>query len=91
MDYDQVVTQLQKIILLFSSEVGVVDVPEVNVAYKGQLNPGKLLLVDFDSHKVVENNELKARIANQYPYKEWLDNHKVPKLRRTNLSPTFIK
>ena len=35
-------------------------------------NPGKLL-VDFDSHKV----ELKARIANQYPYKEWLDNHKV--------------
>ena len=35
MDYDQVVTQLQKIILLFSSEVGVVDVPEVNVAYKG--------------------------------------------------------
>ena len=77
MDYDQVVTQLQKIILLFSSEVGVVDVPEVNVAYKGQLNPGKLLLVDFDSHKVVENNELKARIANQYPYKEWLDNHKV--------------
>ena len=44
MDYDQVVTQLQKIILLFSSEVGVVDVPEVNVAYKGQLNPGKLLL-----------------------------------------------
>ena len=28
--------------------------------------------VDFDSHKVVENNELKARIANQYPYKEWL-------------------
>lgn len=40
-------------------------------------NPGKLLLVDFDSHKVVENNELKARIANQYPYKEWLDNHKV--------------
>lgn len=36
-----------------------------------------MLLVDFDSHKVVENNELKARIANQYPYKEWLDNHKV--------------
>ena len=26
---------------------------------------------------MVENNELKARIANQYPYKEWLDNHKV--------------
>lgn len=33
--------------IVFSSEVGVVDVPEENVAFKGQLNPGKLLLVDF--------------------------------------------
>lgn len=57
--------------------MGVVDVHEDNVAYKGQLNPGKLLLVDFESHKVVENNELKVRIANQYPYKEWLESHKV--------------
>ena len=56
--------------------MGVVDVHEDNVAYKGQLNPGKLL-VDFESHKVVENNELKVRIANQYPYKEWLESHKV--------------
>ena len=63
--------------IVFSSEVGVVDVPEDNVAYKGQLNPGKLLLVDFESRQVIENNELKARIASQYPYKKWLDNNKI--------------
>lgn len=33
--------------IVFSSEVGVVDVPEENVAFKGQLNPGKLLLSTF--------------------------------------------
>ncbi len=63
--------------IVFSSEVGVVDVPESQVAFKGQLNPGKLLLVDFNEHKVIENNELKARIANELPYESWLSQFKV--------------
>ncbi|MGW7850035.1 glutamate synthase large subunit [Staphylococcus xylosus] len=63
--------------IVFSSEVGVVDVPEDNVAFKGQLNPGKLLLVDFKQNKVIENNELKARIADEHPYESWLDQFKV--------------
>jgi glutamate synthase (NADPH/NADH) large chain len=29
--------------LYFSSEVGVIDVDEEHVVYKGQLNPGKLI------------------------------------------------
>lgn len=63
--------------IVFSSEVGVVDVPEKNVAFKGQLNPGKLLLVDFNQHKVIENNELKANIADELPYESWLNGFKV--------------
>lgn len=63
--------------IVFSSEVGVVDVPESNVAFKGQLNPGKLLLVDFKQNKVIENNDLKGAIAGELPYKAWIDNHKV--------------
>ncbi len=53
------------------------DVPESNVAFKGQLNPGKLLLVDFKQNKVIENNDLKGAIAGELPYKAWIDNHKV--------------
>lgn len=63
--------------IVYSSEVGVVDVPEDNVAYKGQLNPGKLLLVDFNKNKVVENNELKSHIADELPYESWLSQFKV--------------
>lgn len=62
--------------IVFSSEVGVIDVPEENVAFKGQLNPGKLLLVDFLQNKVVENNELKTNIANELPYEQWLKDYK---------------
>ncbi|GGI43168.1 glutamate synthase large subunit [Mammaliicoccus stepanovicii] len=58
--------------IIFSSEVGVIDVDEENVVYKGQLNPGKLLLVDFKQNKVIENDGLKQRIANEYPYDEWI-------------------
>ncbi|MBI5975010.1 glutamate synthase large subunit [Staphylococcus canis] len=58
--------------IIFSSEVGVVDVPESEVAYKGQLNPGKLLLVDFNQHKVIDNDELKTTIAEKHPYESWL-------------------
>ncbi|REH85780.1 glutamate synthase large subunit [Staphylococcus felis] len=58
--------------IIFSSEVGVVDVSESDVVYKGQLNPGKLLLVDFTQNKVVDNDELKLSIAKKKPYQTWL-------------------
>ena len=45
--------------------------------FEGQLNPGKLLLVDFNSNKVIENNELKTHIAHKYPYKDWIDQYKI--------------
>ena len=63
--------------IVFSSEVGVIDVPEEEVAYKGQLNPGKLLLVDFNEQKVVDNNTLKSRIAEERPYANWLDEYTI--------------
>lgn len=60
--------------IIFSSEIGVVDVKEEDVVYKGQLSPGKLLLVDFDQSKIIENDELKDRISNEYAYSKWLEN-----------------
>ncbi|MFC3418937.1 glutamate synthase large subunit [Salinicoccus hispanicus] len=58
--------------IIYSSEVGVVDVEESAVLYKGQLSPGKLLLVDFDQSKIIENDELKHNIATQKPYSQWM-------------------
>lgn len=63
--------------IIFSSEVGVIDVEEEDVAFKGRLNPGRLLLVDFDKHEVVHNHMLKAEIASELPYETWLKKHKV--------------
>lgn len=59
--------------IIFSSEVGVFDTDEEDVIYKGQLSPGKLLLVDFDQSKVIENDELKDRIAREHSYSDWIN------------------
>ena len=39
------------------SEVGVVDIPAEDVLRKGRLNPGMMLLVDFENHTVVEDRK----------------------------------
>lgn len=59
-----------------ASEVGVVDVGPENVAQKGRLHPGTMLLVDFVNHKVVDGDELKQQQSSKYPYAEWLERQK---------------
>ena len=54
------------------SEVGVVDIPPKDVLYKGRLKPGNIFLVDFDEHRVVDDNEVKLRYSQKHPYGEWL-------------------
>jgi len=66
--------------LILASEVGVVDVDPAQVAYKGRLQPGKILLVDFDEQRVVSDSELKAKYMAKYPYASWAK--QVPILKK---------
>lgn len=63
--------------LILSSEVGVLDIPESNILEKSRLMPGKILLVDTKQKKVISDTAVKNHFANENPYGEWLDlNHK---------------
>ena len=42
--------------VIMASEVGVVDIPPEDVCRKGRLNPGMMLLVDFEKHAVVNDD-----------------------------------
>jgi glutamate synthase (NADPH/NADH) len=64
--------------VVMASEVGVVDVPSADVAVKGRLQPGNILLVDFDEGRVVADDELKARYTSARPYGAWLEQSAVP-------------
>ncbi|XP_078168767.1 NADH-dependent glutamate synthase 1 isoform X1 [Carex rostrata] len=63
--------------VIMASEVGVVDVDPADVAKKGRLNPGMMLLVDFENHKVVDDDALKKQYSEARPYGEWLKRQKL--------------
>lgn len=60
-----------------ASEVGVVDIPPEDVSRKGRLNPGMMLLVDFENHIVVDDEALKKQYSLARPYSEWLGRQKI--------------
>jgi len=63
--------------IIFSSEVGVLEVPEEKIVQKGRLSPGRMLLVDLEEGRIVSDQEIKQRIANEQPYQEWVKENVV--------------
>ncbi|KAJ9545634.1 hypothetical protein OSB04_025341 [Centaurea solstitialis] len=63
--------------VVMASEVGVVDIPPEDVSRKGRLNPGMMLLVDFEKHTVVDDEALKQQYSLARPYGKWLEKQKI--------------
>ncbi|KAL2584576.1 hypothetical protein AAZV13_14G136700 [Glycine max] len=63
--------------VIMASEVGVVDIPPEDVRRKGRLNPGMMLLVDFEKHIVVNDDALKEQYSLARPYEDWLKRQKI--------------
>jgi glutamate synthase (ferredoxin) len=64
-------------LLVLASEVGVLDIPPENVAYKGRLEPGKMLLVDTHEGRIISDEEIKHKLATEHPYRDWLNKYQV--------------
>jgi glutamate synthase (NADPH/NADH) large chain len=58
--------------VVMASEVGVLAIPEERIVRKWRLQPGKMLLIDMDEGRIVEDEEIKARLAAAEPYEDWL-------------------
>jgi glutamate synthase (NADPH/NADH) large chain len=65
-----VITDQDHVIL--ASEVGVLTVPEERIVRKWRLQPGKMLLIDMEEGRIVEDEEIKRTLADAQPYAEWL-------------------
>jgi glutamate synthase (NADPH) large chain len=60
-------------LVVLASEVGVLDIEPDRVIRRGRLQPGRIFLVDTVAGKLVEDEEVKAELAAQHPYADWLD------------------
>ena len=59
-------------LVVLASEVGVLDIAQERIVRKGRLQPGRMFLVDTASHRIIEDEEIKAQLAAERPYDEWL-------------------
>ncbi|HZC27307.1 MAG TPA: glutamate synthase large subunit, partial [Actinopolymorphaceae bacterium] len=71
-------------LVVLASEVGVLDLDPKSVVRKGRLEPGRMFLVDTAEHRIIEDEEIKGRLAEEHPYDEWLH---AGLIRLENLPP----
>jgi glutamate synthase domain-containing protein 2/glutamate synthase domain-containing protein 3 len=64
-------------LVVMSSEAGVIDLPPEKVRRKGRLQPGRMFLVDTREGRLIVDNEIKAKIARQKPYRRWLEENRI--------------
>jgi glutamate synthase (NADPH) large chain len=59
--------------VVLASESGVLPIPDSEILRKWRLQPGRMLLIDLEQGRIVEDDELKAELAAARPYRDWLD------------------
>jgi glutamate synthase (NADPH/NADH) large chain len=64
-------------LVVMASEIGVLDIPEEKIIKKWRLQPGKMLLIDFEQGRIISDEELKADLAAARPYQRWLDETQI--------------
>jgi len=58
--------------VILASESGVLPVPEERILRKWRLQPGKMLLIDLEQGRIIDDDEVKKQLATENPYAEWL-------------------
>ncbi|MEP7180885.1 MAG: glutamate synthase large subunit [Betaproteobacteria bacterium] len=63
--------------VVMASEVGVLDIPERKIIKKWRLQPGKMLLVDTEQGRIIDDDELKRALATAKPYRGWIERSRI--------------
>ena len=63
--------------LIMASETGVLPVKPEEVAFKGRLQPGKMLLCDLREQRIIPDEEIKRRLYSRQPYAAWIKNKQI--------------
>ncbi|MBY0432367.1 MAG: glutamate synthase subunit alpha, partial [Rhodospirillales bacterium] len=64
-------------LVVMASEMGVLDIPQEKIVRKWRLQPGKMLLIDLEKGRIIDDAELKAELCKAHPYQRWLDQSQI--------------
>ena len=82
-------------LVVMGSEAGVLALDEERIAKKWRLQPGRMLLIDLEEHRIISDEEVKRTLSTRHPYRTWLDRTQIvledqhpvpPRAPRTNES-----
>ena len=60
-------------LVVLASEAGVLDLDPAKVVKRMRLQPGRMFLVDTAQGRIISDEEVKAELAAEHPYAEWLE------------------
>ena len=69
--------QMKDGLVVMASEAGVLQLPAGEVVRKGRLRPGRMFLVDTKEGRIVEDDEIKRKLATAKPWREWVSANQV--------------
>jgi len=59
--------------VMMASEMGVLTFPQERIVKKWRLQPGKMLLIDMQQGRIIDDGEVKKELAQAKPYKQWIE------------------
>lgn len=60
-------------IVMMASEMGVITFPQEKIVKKWRLQPGKMLLIDMEQGRIIDDEEVKKELAKAKPYQQWIE------------------
>jgi len=60
-------------LVVMASEIGVLPIAEERIVKKWRLQPGKMLLLDLEQGRIIDDEEIKHSLAAAKPYRKWID------------------
>ena len=63
--------------MILASEAGVIPMGEDRIKETGRLRPGKMIMIDTSEGRIVRDDDIKAKLASMYPYRDWLEKSRL--------------
>ena len=77
-------------LVIMASEVGVLPVDEENIAQKWRLQPGKMLLIDTEQQRIIDDAEMKEQLCSADNYASHIEQSRIhlPQLEKVEQDRT---
>lgn len=64
-------------LVILASEEGTLKIDESRIARHWRLEPGRMLLIDTEQGRIIDDKEIKLSLATLRPYQEWTDKVRI--------------